>query len=179
MGNIEVESFVTKFRHLCHAGFNATLTFEAANGKASVFLKSELGVVKPPFPDHLRHHQSQPHRGPAYWRCQERRKAAAAAKVAVEEASLATVSIAEEVTENDLDYVPLADKARDHFELNQAAQADEKDTEEAEKTTEEVSFSCELCNFTSNWENGLRIHLCKKHSKIEQLDGNASIDSED
>ena len=135
MGNIEVESFVTKFRHLCHAGFNATLTFEAANGKASVFLKSELGVVKPPFPDHLRHHQSQPHRGPTYWRRQERRKAAAA-KVAVEEASLATVSIAKEVTENNLDQVC------DHFDLNQAAQADEKNTEEAENTTEDVGFSC-------------------------------------
>ena len=43
MANIEVDSFVTKFRQLWSAGYNATLTLDAVDGKVSVCLKSELG----------------------------------------------------------------------------------------------------------------------------------------
>ena len=40
------------------------------------------------------------------------------------------------------------------------------------------NFSCEICDFRSNLENGLAIHMTKKNSNIEQLDGSSSI-SED
>ena len=30
---------------------------------------------------------------------------------------------------------------------------------------------CEICDFVSNWKNGLSIHLSRKHGNIEQLDG--------
>ena len=32
-------------------------------------------------------------------------------------------------------------------------------------------FKCELCDFVSNHERGLNIHMSRKHTKIEQLDG--------
>ena len=48
MVHSEVDSFVTKFKHLCHAGFRATLTIEAVNGEASVVLKSFLGALHAP-----------------------------------------------------------------------------------------------------------------------------------
>ena len=78
MAHSEVDSFVTKFKNLCHAGIRTTLTIEAVNGEASVVLKSCLGPI-PSF--HVPRHHCQPscHRGPAYERHQERRQAAKAA----------------------------------------------------------------------------------------------------
>jgi hypothetical protein len=35
-----------------------------------------------------------------------------------------------------------------------------------------------LCDFKSNWQNGLNIHLARKHIGIEQIDGNTTY-SED
>ena len=46
----------------------------------------------------------------------------------------------------------------------------------AEKVVED--FPCDLCDFRSNWENGLRIHMNRKHHRIEQLDGNVSVASD-
>ena len=34
-------------------------------------------------------------------------------------------------------------------------------------------------NFVSTWENGLKIHMSRKHSRIEQVDGCQDIDFED
>ena len=74
----EIDSFVTKFKHLCQAGFVATLTVEAVDGKASVTLKSDLGPISPPY--HAPRH-GQP-RGPSYQRRQERHQAAREAAAA-------------------------------------------------------------------------------------------------
>ena len=52
----------------------------------------------------------------------------------------------------------------------------EESVDEAEQAREE--FSCPICDFVSNWENGLGIHMTKKHANLEQLDGGSSI-SED
>ena len=32
-------------------------------------------------------------------------------------------------------------------------------------------FNCVICDFESNWSNGLSIHMSRKHGNIEQLDG--------
>ena len=44
-----------------------------------------------------------------------------------------------------------------------------------EENIVEREFRCELCDFRSNWQNGLSIHMTRKHSKLEQLDGNDSF----
>ena len=49
--------------------------------------------------------------------------------------------------------------------------------ESAEKA--EVDFSCLICDFRSNWENGLKIHMARKHCNIEQFDGNVSVASDE
>ena len=36
-----------------------------------------------------------------------------------------------------------------------------------------------MCDFVSNWQNGLQIHLSRKHANIEQIDGNVSLVDED
>ena len=61
----EVDSFVSKFKHLWHAGVKASLTIEAVNGQASVILSAGLGPIPPPVHPHG-HHGLPPHhhRGP-------------------------------------------------------------------------------------------------------------------
>ena len=39
---------------------------------------------------------------------------------------------------------------------------------EAQQVSE---FTCLLYDFTIKWQNGLAVHMAKKHSKIEQGDG--------
>ena len=53
----------------------------------------------------------------------------------------------------------------------------EKDVFPAENAV--TDFKCEICDFSSNWKNGLEIHMSRKHSFIEQLDGNCSLSDED
>ena len=48
MAHCEVDSFVAKFKYLCHAGFKATLKFEAVDGEASVVFTAGLGSIPPP-----------------------------------------------------------------------------------------------------------------------------------
>ena len=32
-----------------------------------------------------------------------------------------------------------------------------------------------MCDFKSQWASGVKIHMARKHSKIDQLDGNVSV----
>ena len=52
----------------------------------------------------------------------------------------------------------LTDKSEDDEILTSSEQAGDK-------------FACEICYFVSNWANGLRVHMIRKHQQIEQLDG--------
>ena len=49
-----------------------------------------------------------------------------------------------------------------------------KENMEVEKASD--TFECFLCDFKSNWENGLKVHIARKHEKIEQLDGISDIE---
>ena len=78
MAHFEIDSFVVKFKHLCHAGIKASLTLEAENGETVVSLKAGLGHLNAPFavpsPHGYGHRLPNRQRGPAYQRRQERRK---------------------------------------------------------------------------------------------------------
>ena len=164
----EIESFVGKFKHLCHAGFKATLNIEADHGEAFVTLRAGLGSIPPPFyPSRHPRQTPQAYRGPAYQRRQERRKAARTA--------------AENVAKHaeDANDVPPNDAATDHVaeEVVEAQKVAEEATEihiiEKNIVREDSEFyECQLCDFKSNWDNGLNIHMTRKHGEIEQLDGN-------
>ena len=163
MANSEIDSFVTKFKYLCHAGFRASLTLEAVNGEASAVLQSCLGPLHSP---HVPRHHGQPprHRGPAYERRQQRRQAAHAA--AVQAPSLA-------VKARD---APPSDHSGPADEASEVATvvADESEASVDEKTAAnaEHEFKCLICDFTSNWGNGLQLHMTRKHNTIDQIDGN-------
>ena len=170
MTHCEVDSFVTKFKYLCHAGIKATLTVEAENGEASVTLRAGLGPIPPPLlvPGHGHRRQ---HRGPSYQRRQERRQAA-------QEAAGLVQSSAGEVGDGPQQHgAGLADRASD------ASGAEEEQADKAFRNTavEEVNdkagqseqdFPCLVCDFVSNWNNGLKVHMSRKHLNIVQIDGN-------
>ena len=67
MANVEVDSFITKLKHLWQSGYKASLNIEVCEGKASVTLTADVGYTLPP---------SSPvkSRGPSYQRRQERRR---------------------------------------------------------------------------------------------------------
>ena len=105
------------------------------------------------------HHQSVPtlrRRSPSYSRRQERRKAA---RAACEQPPSSDV-VAEEANKN-------SDK--------------EVNVTEEEKVADEASFEypCEICDFKSNRESGLHIHMSRKHKTLEQIDGHSEYNDID
>ena len=69
----ELDSFVEKFRYLCSAGFDATLTLRSEKGQAHVSFNVNLGFLPPPlaFPPPASNVYSTPcqrRRSPSYYR---------------------------------------------------------------------------------------------------------------
>ena len=88
MADIEIDSFVRKFKVLCQAGRSATLTFSSDAGNASVNLHVDLGSLRGagvPLPQHPRNHARN---GPARQRRTEKRAAARKAEAEKAEAAL-------------------------------------------------------------------------------------------
>ena len=129
---------------------------EAENGEAFVTLKAGLGSLPPP-PPYVRH------RPPAYYRRQDRRKVARAA--AEQEATPAEQACVESDENNPNEVNSL----QNDEEANEIVR--EKSQEVAEKASKQ--FECLICDFTSNWENGLKVHMARIHSKIDQIDGHS------
>ena len=71
--DIELESFILKFKHLCSAGINASLNVNSFHGKAVITLHAELGSFNAP--EKVAQTPSK-HRSPSYHRRLARRKAA-------------------------------------------------------------------------------------------------------
>ena len=173
MAHSEIDSFVTKFKQLLHAGLKANLSVEASGGEATVTLKACLGQL----PTHNFHeypfHPNYRHRGPAYKRRQQRRKAAQ------ESTESKTSNPAEEVGEVVVTNDESAAKVNDSLESETTEQVDAPNVNVRNvKNNEQLSFQCIFCDFKSSWSNGLEIHMSRKHATIEQLDGNSSVDED-
>ena len=170
----EIDSFVEKFKHLWHAGIKASLNVESFDGEACVTLQAGLGNIPPPY--QFPSYPPRPPRGPAYERRQEKRKAARQAPAAVRE-SLPEASGPQSENIKSTVEADGASKISDNTTADQAARStavmNENDAVKADD-----NFYCQLCDFKSKWENGLNIHMKRKHSIIEQIDGNVSV-SED
>ena len=158
MAHIEIESFIFKFRNLCHAGIKASLSYETENGEAFISLKAGLPSSNPSFHGHG---QPRVHRGPAYHRRQVRRREAAAA--AGNQSSEAAEAPHEKLNSSP----KVFDAAEKVVDINM----EDVRKNQKEKRQDSEKFECEICDFSSNWSNGLKVHLAKKHSKIEQIDG--------
>jgi hypothetical protein len=179
----ETTSLTNKFKSLWLAGIEAKLVFETRAGQAwrtlQVFLgEHPLQLQPPPHPQEHRCGRNSP----AKMRRRERREAARA-EAAAEEATEAVnqnsdydhVHIAAEEVENPAESAAKADNVSEGQEGAAAEQAVKSAPEDKQVDDQ---FPCHICDFRSNWANGLTIHMTRKHSKIEQLDGCISV-SED
>ena len=161
MASSEMDSFVTKFKTLCQAGRNASLTLSSNAGKAVMNLRVDLGVLE--HQDRRHHHPPQRSRnGPAQQRRRERR---AAARQASTEQAEAILSLEER------EVLEAAEKAEAHAVAEEAsakasaeqipenvnkvcaeiaATSDtEKIVDEAEKTSTPVKVVDEFCSNAS------------------------------
>ena len=185
-----MESFVCKFKNLQYAGYKATLTLEAENGEAFVTLKACLGGLPPPPPGYQGRGYVPPvHRPPAYFRRQaRRRKAAEAAEQEDIQAEKAHDKVCDDVSKEASTVDVLAEEAignEDDKDVNKEVNSLATVAEEAignpdeNDLSEKTNFECPICDFCSNFENGLKVHLARKHSKVEQLDGHYDEDPDD
>ena len=140
---------------LRRAGWKAHLDLDTCDGQAWIGLRVMLS------PNHHQEASNVKRRSPSYYRRQERRKAAriAAEKPILEEADAHGFVVAEEASE--------AVKAKEN-----------ENVIAAERSKSDQVHNCEVCDFISNSENGLTIHMSKKHARIEQLDGSTSFSEE-
>ena len=137
MEQYEIDSFISKFQNLCHAGRNANLTFTSKAGKAIVNLSVELGSLHPPAPIQRnqppRNFPHHPRNGPSHQR--RRQKRAEARRVTAEEAT-------HELSNEEAEILELAEEAYRESKVDKEASeivAEEaKDiTGRAEKVSEE------------------------------------------
>ena len=134
---------------------------ETHAGQAQVALRVPLGQFPGPVPQD--HHQQFPNhsqRSPAYFRRQEKRKETrAAADMIAEKVDVAGKATINEEELNLAEEIIVSEKAEeiaidDEADKVTGNTSNEEVTKNAEQAEED--FSCELCDFRSNWNNGIR-----------------------
>ena len=90
MANSEIDSFVGKFKTLCQAGRNASLTLSSNAGKAVMNLCLDFGVLRLQDDSPPQHPSHQTRNGPSQQRRRERRAAARQSAAEQAEASLSS-----------------------------------------------------------------------------------------
>ena len=182
-GPNELQSFVNKFINLWQSGCEASLVLETKAGNAYVNLK--LGLGQAPIPPYAGGHG---HRGggPARQRRSAKREAERQARVIAEQAVTAMAENARSKVQAEKADLIEAEKAvifnSEQKEAEHEEEISEKDVISEKESIlidkSENEFNCEICDFTSNWKNGLEIHMTRNHSSVEQLDGNVTIDDD-
>ena len=170
----ELDSFICKFKQIWKSGQSARLNLETEAGQAWVGLHVRLGQAPGPLHQGPQHHQAENRTRDSLSR--QRRRARREAEREAARAS-ATEEVRDAATE-EVREAELAVDASDTFEATEVGSTIvvEENINKAEQARED--FSCDICDFKSNWENGLAIHISRKHAKLEQVDGSTSI-SED
>ena len=128
MASLEIDSFVKKFKALCESGRSANLAVSSKDGKVSINLRVDLGVLQQQ--DQQPHHPPHKHSryGPAQERRRERR--AAARKAAAVEAESA-------LSPEELELLELAEDAKsvkDSADANATVKAKIKEQENRNAT---------------------------------------------
>ena len=146
---------------------------DSENGEAVVTLTAGLGHIPPPFSCNRNNEQtSRPYRGASYQRRQQRRKAAREVagndhtQVVAEEASVDPAYVVEEAIGGSQAEEAIENRLRNENYENEVAEVPSL-------------YKCEICDFSSVWLNGFNIHISRKHSTIEQLDGHNEDNSDD
>ena len=148
------QKHIFKFHQLWEAGVTAHLDLDTHAGEAWVGLRAQLGRVPGPLQSTNHGPPRRSHRNPAYYRRQERRKAAKTADAAVAASVEVTDSepSAGKVNGDDFLNMILAETA----EIGNSSDKNEISAVEAE------TYPCEICDFESNWTNGSKIHMSRR-----------------
>ena len=173
MAVTELDTFINKFHQLWKAGLTAHLDLDTHAGNAWVGLRVQLGH-QVPGPSH--HPVHPPHQVSSSRERRRARRLAArehADKLAAEEA----VSTSEEEATKILEPVEETNSAANVTEKVTEKEVSDKVIESAEKAKD--FFECPICDFSSTWENGLRVHMGRKHENIEQIDGCTEVEDLD
>ena len=186
MAATELDSFIWKFNQLWKAGITAHLDLDTHAGSAWVGLRVQLGHVAPgPLHQQVYQHQSFHKAGPSRQRRRARRLAArekmstaAAAGKAAEGSEEECVETAEQTEETITEKVISSASENDNVGNNLENDTKKVDHEEAGNATDGM-FECLICDFKSTWEFGLKVHMGKKHSNIEQIDGHVELEEDD
>ena len=161
----DLDSFYFKFKNLMFAEKDATLTVKSEAGRVQVSLSVDLGHVLSVEPPHLPHLHCR--NGPSRQRRRKRRAEERARKVA-ENADVNEAGTCEASEKG-------VNQSNDNEEEVVVETVSSENSISVEENIVEREFRCELCDFRSNWQNGLSIHMTRKHSKLKQLDGNDSF----
>ena len=183
----ELNSFVHKFNQLWKACFTAHLDLDSHAGNAWVGIRVQLGPA-PPGPHHHPHQHVPPsrYRGPSYSRRLEKRRVARCqasqsptAEVSDDqldsEKSKAVKATIEHSNEEVTKKVTQKDSSTDNSEGVEDLDKNKQEEKNAEKVITPEYHDCPICDFRSTWKNGLKIHMNRMHTKLEQIDG--SVDS--
>ena len=159
MAAVEIDSFVTKFKHLCSLGIVASLNFESNDGEMTVSLNAKLGNLSNP----MQFNYPVRRRSPAYERRQARRKASWPIKSEAEEASMEKASNLLNVTEKPVNDVSenASDKVAEKVALTELSVENKIVSEENAKQT----FVCDKCDFETSSSIRLKVHSKCLHSE--------------
>ena len=186
----ELDSFVHKFKQLWKAGHTAHLDLDTHAGNVWVGLRVQLGHT---------HQPSQPvpppphrYRGPSYQRRLAKRRAARSQS---SPSPVPTAEVRDDQqpnTENMEAVKATLEHKLDDDELTEKATGKESTTENgavvynydtdkheqkvAERAETTEKFECPICDFKSNWNNGLQVHMHRMHTVLEQIDGSVEQD---
>ena len=177
MAHIEIDRFVSKFKHLWSLGLDASIKVETHAGQAWVNLQVGLGCPPHSQQYHLPQQHGRPrhhHVGPSQYRRRERRAAVREKTFAGNQEDSVGEEAADLVAEEVIDaadaperIAPLPSVAEEAEEVNEAAA--EVVTKESDDVKAE--YSCELCDFKVKSLRAFRTHTANKHANIPQVDG--------
>ena len=140
--DLEPSSFLTKFKHLCSSGYEATLQLKSLNGHASVTLDVKLGFVQvtSTAPSVNNSSARKRKRSPSYYRRQElRRNARKSPNVKVNESPVAAAEVAKDgMNENCRE--PAASNLK--YEADEVLVIDKDQAEESLDTVIENEYVC-------------------------------------
>ena len=188
MATKELESFVTKFKYLCSAGYSTSLSLKAENGIAKISFDVSLGFLPPPTsqppPQCVNMYSPLPSkkRNASYMRRQDKRrsnftenndtvviKVNEVEKVETEKVNVQTnddvntaVVEADQNTMNGEVIVTVSDEC--HGLSNEIGTTKAEEAEAVMSTKND----CSLCDFSSKWANGLAMHISTIHTKTSQ-----------
>ena len=194
MTDSELGTFIDKFSRLWKAGLDAHLDIESHAGHAWVGLRVRLGYEPGP-PQHQPQSScvKKPRDAPSRKRCRDRRAAERAVQAqAGNKETIEVVSEAAQAGQEEPGQETFDDADDSTGNVEHAIEGTLENVSGSDTSTEEVDstehntnendaekvddlFPCVICDFKSNWANGLSIHMTRKHPNLEQLDGSNSV----